>query len=396
MPFINLQTLTRQYQSQPEVCVAQLLENLESGVLKPDNFSFRDLFVALHPEGRGRELLHDISFQRSGGATLALREAANYVGTGDFANITGQIAITKVKEAFNSPTLLWQQLCTVVPTVFQLGERVPGVGGISPTHIEAIGEGEEYPKLGLNENWTDTQPTIKHGAELGFTRESIVGDRTGIMLQQLGAAGEAGGVVVEKEIIDCATASNSNNSYNRNGVSLNTYLLSGAYINDQTGNALDGSANEWRAIEKADLLFDAMVSPDTGEPIGIPQNPQLLLPSALLKTGERIITATGVATVDMRAQATTIRTEGTNPLGTRRPQILSNQYVKARTSSATKWYYGDFKRAIWWMQVWGIEVLDAVDNNEVSFTRDIWSRRRIGFKGRAQMMEPRYLTRNDT
>ncbi|MES2342310.1 MAG: hypothetical protein V4597_11575 [Pseudomonadota bacterium] len=350
----------------------------------------------MHPEGRGRELLYEISFGRSGGKRASLVEAASYVSTGDFSNITGQILFNKIKEGYDDPTLLYPQLCTVVPTEFLNGERIPGVGGISPSMIEIVGEGKKYPTLGLNENWLDTRATVKHGAELGFTRESIVADRTGLLLKQGSDFGRAAGVVVEKEVIDVATASNSNNSYNRNGVSTNTYLTSGAYINDQTGNALDGSANEWRAIEKADLLFDAMISPDTGEPIGVPQSPGLLVPSALLKTAERIVHATAVQTVDLRAQATTIRTDGANPLGTRRPQILSNQYVKARTSSTSKWYYGDFKRAIYWMQVWAIETLAAASNDEVSFTQDIWSRTRVSYRGVGQMAEPRFLVRNDT
>ncbi len=392
MPFINVANLERQYRTEPEKCVQQLYENLESGVLKPDNFSFRDLFVAFHPHGR--ELLYEIGYGRGHGSTAALREAASYVSSGDFSNITGQLYITKVKEAFNDPELIWRQLSTIVPTVFKDGERIPGVGGISPSLIEPIGEGQAYPTLGLNENWTDTVPTVKKGFELGITRETIVGDRTGQVMREGAQGAKACGIVIEKEIIDLATG--QRNNYNRNGVSTNTFLTSGAYINDQTSNALDGQANEWRSLEKADLLFDAMVNPDTGEPIGVPSAPKLLVPSALLRTAERIVGATSVATVDTRVQATTIRTEGPNPLGTRRPTILSNQYVKSRTSSTTKWFYGSFTEAIYWMQMWDIETLDAADNNEVSFTRDIWSRKRFGYRGVGMMMEPRYITRNDT
>ena len=314
MGLFNYDNLASQYQTEPERCVSQLMENMESGAIKPEDLSFRELFVALHPEGRGRELLYECSFGRSGGNRRSLMEAGNYVSSGDFSNIAGQILFNKIKEGFTNPTLLWPQLVEVVPTEFINGERIPGVGGINPTSIEAIGEGQKYPSVGLNENWLDTKATVKHGAEIGFTRESVVSDRTGIMLRQASDIGRAAGVVVEKEVIDVATASNGNNSYNRNGVSLNTYLTSGAYINDQTGNALDGSANEWRAIEKAMLLFDSMVSPDTGEPIGVPQDVQMLVPSALVMTAERIIGATAVQTVDMRAQATTIRTDGRNPL----------------------------------------------------------------------------------
>ena len=49
---INLQELKRQYELEPQRCVAQLQEGLEDGTFKADNFSLRDLFVALHPQGR--------------------------------------------------------------------------------------------------------------------------------------------------------------------------------------------------------------------------------------------------------------------------------------------------------------------------------------------------------
>jgi hypothetical protein len=398
MKLINARELRRQYELEPEICVAQLVENMEyrgrgetPAVLRPENFSIRDLFEALVPNGP--ELLYEISFRRSGGAKRAIMEAAQAVSTGDFSNVVGQIIYNKVREKYEDPALLWPELCTTQMTEFLNGERIPGVGRIGDK-AEKVEEGMPYPMIGLNEEWTDTKPTVKHGFIVPITREIIVADRTGMVLKVAGEGARWAGVLKEKEVIDVATG--QINNYNRNGVSTNTYLTSGAYINDQTGNALDTSGNEWRAIEKADLLFDAMTDPNTSEPIGIPQNPQLLVPSALLKTAERIVHATSIQTVDMRANAGTIRTESGNPLGTRRPQILSNQYVKARTNSSTKYFYGDFKRAILYMCVWEIETTAAASNSDVEFLQDIWARHKVSYRGIGQMYEPRFLTRNDT
>ncbi len=101
----------------------------------------------------------------------------------------------------------------MVPTVFKDGERIPGVGGISPSQIEAVGEGEAYPKLGLNENWIDTVPTVKRGFELGITRETIVGDRTSQVLSEGAKGAKACGIVIEKEVLDLVTG--QINNYNR-------------------------------------------------------------------------------------------------------------------------------------------------------------------------------------
>jgi hypothetical protein len=394
---INVAELRRQYELEPARCVRQLLENVSPGPdgrpprIRFEQLSIRDLFEALTPGGR--ELLYEISFRRSGGNRQALTEAAQAVSTGDFSNIVGQIVYNRIREAYENPTLLWSQLCTTQSTDFLNGERIPEVGG-SGDKVEKVEEGALYPTFGLNEAWLDTKPTVKYGGIIPITREIVVADRTGLVGKYAAEVGYGAGVHKEKEVVDVATG--QINNYNRNGVSTNTYLTAGAYINDTTGNALDGSANEWRAIEKADLLFDSMTNPNTGEPIGIPASPQLLVPSALLKTAERIVHATAVQTVDMRAQTTTVRTEGGNPLGTRRPQILSNQYVKARTSSTTKWYYGDFRAAILYMSVWEIETLQAAANSEPEFTQDIWARHKVSYRGVCQMYEPRKLTRNDT
>ncbi len=388
---VNLQELKRQHDLEPERCLRQLCENLEAGRIRTDQLSIRDLFEAFVPNGR--ELLYEISFRRSGGNRAALLEASQAVATGDFSNITGQIIYNRVREKYQDPTLLWPELCETQTTEFLNGERIPSIGRIGDK-AEKVEEGMPYPMVGLNEEWTDTKPTVKHGFIVPITREAIVADRTAMLLKVAGEGGRWAGVLKEKEVIDVATG--QINNYNRNGTSTNTYLTSGAYINSQTGNALDGSANEWRAIEKADLLFDAITDPNTSEPIGIPPNPQMLVPSALLKTAERIVNATGVQTVDMRTNATTIRTDGQNPLGTRRPQILSNQYVKARTSSTTQWFYGDFKRAILYMEVWGIETTQAASNSDVEFLQDIWARHKVSYRGIAQMYEPRFLTKNDT
>ena len=133
-----------------------------------------------------------------------------------------------------------------------------------------------------------------------------------------------------------------------------------------------------------------MTDPNTGEPIGIPASPIMLVPSALLRSAERIVSATEVTTVDMRPNAGTIRTSGPNPYASRRPKVLSNQYVKAATSSTTQWFYGDFKSALNYMSIWEIETVSASNNNEVEFTRDVWARFKAGYRGVCQVYEPRF------
>ena len=389
MKLINARELRRQYDLMgPARTVSRLTEALEEGHLKPDSFSIRDCFVSLI-EG-GDELLNRISYRKSG--RMSFLEAAQAVDTSAFSNIIGQIIYSRIKERYNDPAFLWPELCETIPTEFLDGEKIPGIGRIGDK-AEIVDEGQPYPNVGLNEEWIQTSPTRKRGFIVPVTREIIIADRTGILLREAGEGGHWLGLNKEKRVLDVVLG--QVNNYSRNGTANNTYLTSGAYVNDTTGNALDGSGNEWRALEKAELLFDAITDPNTGEPV-IVQPDTMIVPSALKRTANRILGATEVQTVDMRVQATTIRSNGPNPYTGAALRVLSSPYVKNRTGSSTKWFFGRPKAAFAYMEVWAIETLQAAANNEAEFTQDIVERYKVSERGVAQVVEPRFMTRSDT
>jgi hypothetical protein len=270
--------------------------------------------------------------------------------------------------------------------------RVTKLIGRIGDKAEIVDEGASYPLVGLNEEYIDTPPTRKRGFIVPVTREIIVADRTGILLKAAGETGRWCGLNKEKRVLDVVTG--IQNNYKRNGTATNTYLTSGAYVNSQTGNALDGQGNEWRALEKADLLFDSITDPNTGEPIIVSPD-ALVVPTALKRTAERILAATGIITVDNRANAATIRTESPSPYAGKPIKVLSSAYVKARSGSATKWFYGVPKRAFLYVQVWDIETLQAASNNELEFSQDIWMRYKVSERGVCAVQEPRFMVQND-
>jgi len=386
---ISLRELKRHVSYEGSQKAAQhLVRGLDQGFFKPDDFSVKELFEALHDDGG--ELLRNIGRGKSGGMNLL--EAANAVDTSAFTGIIGQIVFNRVKEAYSDPEFLWPQLCETMTSTFAAGERIPGIGRIGDK-AEIVNEGEAYPTVGLNEEFIDTPPTRKRGMIVPVSREIIIEDRTGMLLKAAGETGHWLGLNKEKRVIDVAIG--AVNNYKRNLTATNTYLTSGAYINSQTGNALDGSGNEWRALEKADLLFDAILDPNTGEPIIISPD-VLLVPTALKRTAERIINATGIQTVDMRVNAATIRTESGNPYGGKGLKVLSSPYIKVRSTSATRWWYGVPKKAFLYISIWDIETLQAASNSEQEFTMDIWLRYKCSEKGVAAVQEPRFMTQNDS
>lgn len=326
-------------------------------------------------------MLRSISPGKSGRAPLL--EATSAVDTSGFSNITGQIIFSRVRDEFNNPAFLWQDLCETIPTTFLDGEIIPGIGGIGD-QAEVVDEGQPYPNVGLNEEYVQTPRTTKRGFIVPVTREIIVADRTAILLKRASDTGRWLGLNKEKRVLDVALG--VVNTYKRNGVATNTYLTSGAYVNKATNLLTD-----WRSVENAELLFDAITDPNTGEPIIMAGEMILVVPTALKRTAQRIVAATDVGMVDNQANATTFRTYGQNPLNGTSIKILSSAYVKNRTSSATNWFYGQPKRAFAYMEVWAIETLQAAQNSEAEFVNDVMMRYKVSERGAAASLEPRHM-----
>jgi ribosomal protein S11 len=377
---INIREVSQMYRADAVRTVRFFEQALDSGQMKPDDVSIRDLFEAVC----GREALAMMLPRRSGGRSL--REAVNAVDTSAFTAITGQLVFSKVREEYQLAAQIADGLCRTMQTSFLEGEKIPGIGGIGD-EAEIIEEGQPYPLVGMGQEYVEAPPTKKRGFIVPVTREIIVADRTGILMRRSGDGGKWMGVNKEKRVLDVALG--IVNNYKRNGTALNTYLTAGAYINDQTGNTLV----DWTDIENAELLYDAMTDPNTGEPMGqYPGAYSLIVPTALRRTALRIVQATDIRFGD--GAANTTATYGTNPLNDAQIQVVSSPYVKARTSSATKWFYGQPKEAVTYSEVWGIETSQAPALSEAEFSQDITMRFKVSERGVAWMEEPRRLTRN--
>lgn len=327
--------------------------------------------------------------KKSGNMGFAhLRESSDAVSTAAFTNITGQLVFNMVKEAYETAPLLHMELCDTVKTTFLDGEKIPGIGPMGD-NAEAIGEGREYPTVGLNEEYIQTPATQKDGFIIPVTRESVIADRTGILMERAGETGRWLAINKEKKILD--TALGITNTYIRNGTSSNTFLTSGSYINDKTGNALV----DWTNIEQLELLFDAITSPNTNEPIMVHPD-TLIVPTALYWTACRIVRATQVRFGDGASNSTASYSEVPLSMGyrARTLKVLSSPYVKQRTSSTTKWFYGEPKKAFKYMEVWGIENVQAPAMSYEDFHRDIVAQFKVGLRGTPAIVDPRYVVRS--
>ena len=385
---LNYRDLHEQYQADPDHCLKQIGTLIEGRRINVNEFSIRELANAT----LGKSLVEAMEPGRKSGG-IRLREAASAVDTSAFSNITGQIVYSTVKERFKTGTIYSDMLTTPKQTSFLKGEKIPGIGGIGD-ESELVLEGQPYPTAGVNEEYVQTPQLEKRGKIIPVTREIIVADRTGILLEVCGETAKYLAVNKQKRVMDAVFG--VTNTYNRNGTSTNTYLASGAYINTVASNALV----DWTDVENALLAFDALTDPNTGEPIGediLSGDLQVVVPTALGMTARRILSATEIRFGD--GASSTTAAYSANPAEktvygrSLTYQLISSPYVKSRTGSASTWFIGDFKRAFNYMYAWDIETAQAPTGSMEEFTRDIQMQFKVSEMGVTAVAEPRRVVK---
>ena len=377
----------------PRECSRQFSEALRTREVAGADFSVRDLFENLVEDGERIVKAWENPKRRN---SSSIMEASQAVDTSAFSNITGQIIYNAILEGYENPEFLWKELFTDMSSTVLNSERLPGIGGTGD-EAEVVDEGQPYPIVGLNEEYVDFGPMLKRGFIIPITREIIVADRTGLLLER---ASESGyhylGINMEKRALNVFTGQSGFNTYTRNGANTNTYQTSGGYINQQSGNAL----TSWRSMNAAELLFDSMTDPNTGEPMIVSGQMDIVVPTALKMDAFRILNVNGIGQVDNTASTATVRQYGPNPLtagsmvhatGLR---VLSNAYIKKQTGSSTGWYFGQPKKAFLKRTAWEIETEQAATNSEAMFVADIWMRYKCSEESQFGVKNPRYVTYN--
>lgn len=359
----------------------------EGGSLRPQDFSLRDVFTEFVDDGH--EILQSWS-PRSGGQGVMLSEAGG-VNTAAFANITGQIVFTQMMAAFDDPVFIADELVQTIPTEFS-GEKIPGVSRLGDM-AETVDESGSYPTAGVGEEWIETPDTTKRGFIVPVTKEALFFDRTGLVLQRSNEVGYWLGLNKEKRVLDAVTGVTT--LYRRNGGSAVATYGDNSGSHDWDNLAASNALQDWSDIENLLALFDDITDPNTGEPVLCNPN-QLLIPTALTFTAANILNATEVRTT---TNTNTLTVSG-NPLRNVRRgasnatyNVLSNQFVKARTSSASTWFMGDFRRAFAYMQNWAPTSVQAPTNSEAEFTNDIVQRFKISERGAVACLNPRLVAK---
>lgn len=362
-------------EGRPDRFFEDLREALETKQVRPTDFGVGDLFEDFVEDGRS---IVD-QWRNNPDARMTLTEAG--VNTTAFLNISGQLLVTSVMEVYDDPMWISDKLVKTVPTNLPRGEKIPGMSRIG-NEAEAIGEGKPYPYVGFGEDWIETPEAIKRGMIVGLTREMIATNNTGLAIDR--AQDVAYWIRYNKEIRCLQVALGITSTYNRRGRGVIATYGDNSGAHDFDNLAASNTLVDWTDIEAAELLFDDLVDPNTGEPINIIPR-QIVIPSALKHTTKRVVNATTLRFGD--GASSTTQTEGANTVDDY--EIVTSQLVKKVTSSASTWFMGDFKKGFQYREVSPVQVVKAPANSHDEFHLDILQQWKVSEWGAAACTEPR-------
>lgn len=356
-----------------------------------DDMSFKDIFEAVVPDGA--EALREMKSRRKGGNSIFIEAGGTAVQTTDFSNIIGQIAYADVLNNFDQDQngYIGDQLLTVIPATTGQKEMIPGVTLIGD-QSERVGENDDYPTAGIGEQFIVLPEIFKHGFIMNITEETLFEDKTGLVLQNFNKVAESMAIHLEKERLNTCLGITS--SYSRNGGPVQaTYATS--HTEGAGNNLISNTLFDRSSLNTAKLHFNNLVDPDTGEPISMGRDYQIVVPDALEWTLGDILTARGYSSDPVRAaSAVSMQTDNPIFMGGRSYQPLSNLYVSLATTNDTTWFIGNFKKAFVERTIYPATVEMQDRTSDLAFSKDIISRIKVKRRSVPGVKDWRYVQKH--
>lgn len=361
----------------------QFVEALRTGEIKPDEFSFQDLFYNTVKEGRS---MVESWNPRNGGGGAGWQEAAGAIMSSDFSNITGQLIYTAMMEDLTPEETVFQRLIPTQSTMFS-GEKIPGIAGLGD-QAEIVAENKEFPIVGFGEDWIETPPTLKRGFIVPVTKEALFFDRTQRVLSQARGVGDSMRLNKEKRAIDCIIDENTTaHRYKWRGTTYATYQTSTPWDNVTASNALV----DWTDYDAIEQTQNALVDPNTGEPVAV-ESTHVFVTKGLESTAKRIKNATTitVATPGYAVSANPTVANSAVPVKVDY-EIVSTRLMAARLATDTDYFVGSPARYAKYMENWPITVSEAGAGSYDEFRRDIVFQAKASERGQYAVVQPRAM-----
>lgn len=359
---------------------------LASGKVRPRDVHLQDLAENLLGRSKTEQIrkLHHIRE----GATHLL-EATEAIDASAFADITGQLLVTEIKEKYNAPEFISDQLCRTIPNPGgNLGtHKIPYLSDVVDI-ASTLEAAQPYPQTRFQESWVTMPAPERRGLICALTLEMVVSDLTGQAQDSAASIGRSMRYQKEQRILNVVLG--LVNSYQWNGNSLTTYVTSagvGNYTNKITGETITTYAQ----INDAEQLFWKMVDPITGRRIQARPTAILCMPAKRYDL-KRILHAT-----EVRDATTGTHNVSPNPLDVTYP-VLTSPIAEAlllgsgmaQTNVTQQVYFGDFRKAFFYREVESFTTQQAPAGNAADFNQDVVLQIKCREWGVPGVYDPRY------
>lgn len=392
---IRVSEVYKHFRSDPRGCLSDLSEALDRhiqgkpGGVKPDEFSITDLaahFIMVDGEPIGYE------GTRIWASTGRIVESA--VSTSAFAAITQRIVNAAVLEGYQLPDTVLSRAVPVIRGRNRDARIVNFTVPLAEGKVLSYEEAQDKPTVALYVEYVKTLPTRKKGAVIPITREAVLADDTGGVLEAARRVGQV--IALEKEALltqfVCGLVSNcviEKRKTDSSEATSNLFLTTGRWVNQQT-NAM----SDWTDFDDAENLILGNTLPGTGRPPMLTKR-FAVVPPQLRSAAMRILNATEVrsGTSNVVASANPLAGLGVQLIAS--PLVYSEQ-VAAGVSTATAagtWFYGDLTQAVRYYELWPLEVVELRDERTAA-RADILVEFAVGENGIPVIVEPRVWTKN--
>lgn len=306
--------------------------------MRPEDFSIKEIHEAVHPTA--------------------------------FPLITGVLISTKMMKEYKDAPTVGDKLIETFTSKLEI-DRVPGssTGG----NIEQVAPGGPYQHTGvIEEKWVQIVGN-KYGKILDITEETLMFDRTGMILRRAGQIGRDAAIYREKMIMNTIQDITGYLAWYVGNAAATAAARVALYSTSttaphRTSNLVTNTLANHTDINAANLLLGLMVD-EKGDPILV--GPKILLvPMALEMIASSIFNST-VLIGAANAQP--------NPFAGRFT-VISSPYLDAQSSII--WYLGDFKSQFLWKEVIPLQVQTRRDDkNDMAWERDVKAQYKIRFYG---------------
>lgn len=362
-------------------------ECLSQKKFSPDQFHVREAAEAAFGAGWERRLR----------AVSANREWVTEAATGAtdvtaFRDVIQGLTVAQIETGYEEAT-------SIIGEMYDTWET-PG----SPTGVKDIFEPfsaidnpkpippmTEYPRTGFQGLKVTAPEPIKHGQIGVLSLETVKeNDSKGFLKSMIDVGRNVGDYVNDLRI---RVVTGLTNNYVQNGTSYNTYLGSGAWVNQlDDWNIANGPVE----FDRSNRLFEQLTHPVTGRSIKVTATGVLAVAAQHFQI-RSIVRAT-----EIRTTSGNVTTIGANPLDDLTPikdpevrRIYLNEAGLTSTQVDTHVWYGDFKRAFMERVVEPFMVVEAgeADLQPYSFFQDIVYACKARYWAVPFVRNPRYVQR---